>query len=1104
MKRGFFLLTALIILSVRLYSQVNITGTPIISSFDAIDTPGGLQNLCITMDSRGVMFFGSQKNGIITYDGLQWGAIPMKTQQKVTAIATDSRGIVYAGGTSDFGVIQPDKKGTLHFNSIADRIKDSTARKGVNTIVDIASDTKRIYYADSKKLYIYDFPSDDLLIVDAGRDYALKNIEKLFCRDNRLFIADGTDGLFELMGERLVKAAGGEKLRMLKFVSLLAYGKNQILIATRENGIFIYNYLTGEVRNDFLHGEVLSRVPEKKVSCGAVLPQGRYAFGVENGEGIFIFDQNGALLQQISSETTGLPESTISAMYCDYATNSQLWFCSMGYISRAYVSLPITEFGEGTGLKACLGEMCSFNGALYVSFDFGVFKSFIDSDYRIRFTRVEGIKARVNSLIEIYITGSEYLLIATEKGLYVIDNRGKTSCVFSDVSIRSIHQDISDQNIIYAGTDNAEIITLENSGGRWIEKSKINIGTDRGSVFSIAQTKKGTLWFATMEPSDIRCMNQTISDSSFTSFLNGKGIKNDTINQVESIDGILYVCTGEGLYRFNDTKNSFEKDSILNGNFFSGAEVNKVFKTPSGKVWISGRDSRNFDALIVNTSQGKAVFRRQFDILPDAVTTDIDFVDGNIWIVKGHSIYIIDEKKLGYNYGAFNVILTKVAAGKDLTILDGEFYTDAGNGMRAPSVNQLKGSEPSIKHSMNNISFRWATTCYVGESKTEYRCKLDGYDREWTKWEKRASRDFTNLPDGNYTLRLRARTITGLESKECIFRFTVRKPWYFTLPFVLLYFIIFAGLVYLAFKIYMGKLVKENAHLEDMVQQRTAVVVSQKNELESSIQYASKIQQALLPSKKLLDESIPNYFILFKPRDIVSGDFYWLSRKEDKLFIVTADCTGHGVPGAFMSLLGISFLDEIVNKNSSLKAAQILNELRNQVVSSLKQVGEADEQKDGMDLSLIIVNYKKRLIEFSGAYNPCFKVRKITQEETICLEKGSMILPDGAMSDGKFMLETIRADKMPIGISFKMDRNFSQSEWALEEGVTYYLFTDGYIDQFNGDTGKKFLKKNLKQLIIGIQDYPMNRQKEILDERIMKWIGSSPQIDDILVFGIRF
>jgi hypothetical protein len=203
-----------------------------------------------------------------------------------------------------------------------------------------------------------------------------------------------------------------------------------------------------------------------------------------------------------------------------------------------------------------------------------------------------------------------------------------------------------------------------------------------------------------------------------------------------------------------------------------------------------------------------------------------------------------------------------------------------------------------------------------------------------------------------------------------------------------------------------------------------------------------------------------------------------------------------------MSLLGMSFLDEIIDKEKAPRADFILNQLRLHVTESLKQMGGDDEAKDGMDIALLVIDFNTQRIEFSGAYNPCFRVRKLTADE-IRNYKNDFAEPDGTMSDGKYLLETIFASKMPIGISSKMDEDFVFYDWSLEKGTSYYLFSDGYIDQFGGEHGRKFMKKNFKKLILEIQDYPMNKQKELLEKNLKDWMGQSPQIDDILVMGIR-
>lgn len=1099
------IISTLTLISLTLSGQVNKTGAPIVSYFDVTETPGDIQNWCIAMDNRGVMFFGTQNKGILTYDGTQWGVILMNDRQRVNALATDPRGIVYAGGETDFGMLQPDDRGDLKFVSLADRISDSIARREVKMIFSIAADNENIYFTDRRKLYIYNFNADALSVVDMNRDFGIRNAGRLLLKDGRLIIADNRDGLFELRNNSIVKLPGGdnEMIRMTLFMSLLSYDPEQILISTYNNGLFLYNLRTGVVRNDFLQEKHNEMLKGDLISDAIIVPGNRIAISVFSGEGIYIFDHNGILLQQISSETTGLPESTVTAMYCDHMSNAQLWFCTMGYINRAYISLPISEFGSGSGILTTLGDIKEFNGSLYVSYDFGLYKSYVDEGGRVQFGKLEGLDAQAFELLNTEINGKRTLLAATLNGIYSVNDNGAVRLAVDWRNVTALKIDNNNPSVMLAGSSSGFIKTYSNKSGLWKETSSSARDDISGQVSNFEQTADGNWWVLASGPAGLYRFNCTPADTTYILYDKNKGLTSDTLNHILSIDRKLYVCTGKGLYRYNPDTDLFEKDNDLIGDTFSKSQIYKILKSPEGDIYISGYDTRYFDALVTPTKQGHVVFRRQFDFLPNIETMDIEYIYDNIWIVKGRSLYVIDKGKLGYNYGSFNTFFTSITAGSDSLLMNGLFFSEAPTGVRLPLAGQPEGSKPSLRYAMNDISFRWATTSYVGEEKTEYRYKLEGFDRDWSKWEKRTFKDFTNLPHGSYIFRLKSKTITGLESKEATFSFTILKPWYATLAAIIIYILLAILLVLGIIRFYTRRLKNENIRLERLVKQRTAEVVRQKEELESSIHYASRIQRALLPSEKLLAEATSNYFILFKPRDIVSGDFYWISKKADRLFVVAADCTGHGVPGAFMSLLGISFLDEIINKLAFSKASMILNELRKQVIGSLKQIGETDEQKDGMDIALIVVDYSTSVVEFSGAYNPCFKVRSMTNEEIAMWENSEMALDEGSMANGKYILETVYGNKMPIGISMKMDQDFTQYEWKLEKDISYYMFTDGYIDQFNGVTGKKFMKKNFKKLILDIQDYPMSRQKEILEERLKSWMGSSPQIDDILVVGLK-
>ena len=260
--------------------------------------------------------------------------------------------------------------------------------------------------------------------------------------------------------------------------------------------------------------------------------------------------------------------------------------------------------------------------------------------------------------------------------------------------------------------------------------------------------------------------------------------------------------------------------------------------------------------------------------------------------------------------------------------------------------------------------------------------------------------------------------------------------------------------------------------------QKNALITEQKKEITDSIHYASRIQSALLPPGDYIDKLIPERFILYLPRDIVSGDYYWLSEKNNKVVCMAADCTGHGVPGAFMSMLGISFLNEIISRHEDAHTDVILNELRAQVIKSLHQTGEEGGSQDGMDVALYILDLKKMTLEFSGANNPLFLFRN-----------GEII--------------EIKADKMPIGIHTRASEPFKRHNLDIQKGDMIYTFSDGYPDQFGGPHQKKFMIKNFKKLLAEICNDPVEAQKQALIDSLNSWMSETEQVDDIIVIGVR-
>jgi tetratricopeptide (TPR) repeat protein len=276
-----------------------------------------------------------------------------------------------------------------------------------------------------------------------------------------------------------------------------------------------------------------------------------------------------------------------------------------------------------------------------------------------------------------------------------------------------------------------------------------------------------------------------------------------------------------------------------------------------------------------------------------------------------------------------------------------------------------------------------------------------------------------------------------------------------------------------------------------ITEQKTKIE-KQKNSIDDSIRYAKRIQTAVLPSSKYARTVMGPHFILFRPKEIVSGDFYWATQVNEWNIFTVSDCTGHGVPGAFMSMLGVSFLNEIVRKKEITKSSDVLNELRRYVIEALKQSGKTDSQKDGMDMSFVAINSKNNKCYWAGANNPLWIIRK---EKT-----------NGSFDDSANMIEEIKGDKMPVSIHVKMNE-FTHHEVQLEEGDRIYLFSDGFQDQFGGPKGKKYKSKPLKRLLAETSELPIAEQGLKLENELDNWMngftGDHKQIDDITMMGVE-
>lgn len=373
-----------------------------------------------------------------------------------------------------------------------------------------------------------------------------------------------------------------------------------------------------------------------------------------------------------------------------------------------------------------------------------------------------------------------------------------------------------------------------------------------------------------------------------------------------------------------------------------------------------------------------------------------------------------------------------------------------------------------------------------------YQYQLQGFGR-WSDISGNTSAAFDNLTDGEYNFILKASSGDGsVSTTSSPLHIIIKKPLWRKWWFYILVASLLAMLLIVEIKMREKRFLKEKRILEDKVNERTIEIQNQKHEIElqrdeintknasltSSIRYASYIQNAILPPYDLIDKLLPDNFILFKPKDIVSGDFFWVSEKGNKIIFAVADCTGHGVPGAFMSLLGMTLLNEIVNYQGITISNVILTALREKVIKSLRQNRKAYYSSDGMDIALCVLDKHHKNLQFTGA--------------------GSDIV---LISDGN--LKILKADNLDVSLAYGNKCQFSIKEISVKKGDMLYLFSDGFQDQFGGSKDKKFLRRRFYNTLLEIHRLPLSDQHEILDARHLEWMQHRDQTDDITVMGIR-
>ena len=632
-----------------------------------------------------------------------------------------------------------------------------------------------------------------------------------------------------------------------------------------------------------------------------------------------------------------------------------------------------------------------------------------------------------------------------------------------------------------------------------------NQGLITNNVTSLAEDESGTIWIGTngegisilSKKEILRLTNHNTTHDKvlLTTFSTSNGLPSNSISAIRfNANNEAIIGTNFGLYILSKKEVQLVLTSTLPEN--SGTTYNQFNGYPIKDV----NTGRNNGCIHIDTHGKLWVGHGNNGVTRvdlDQVNTSIEFpnVEINKVYINGEDVsfntivYSTIDEDTNANHSIKHTIFEQqemLIYGK---LLHPEKRSSLSNHFRGITFDSItkNSSIPNnliLPYEYNAISFEFNAVITNRNYLTNYQHKLEGSDKNWQIITKKKTAAYTNLPEGEYIFILKAQNAWGVWSNPTTYNFTISPPFYRTWWAYLLYILLIILSIRLVIKMQTRRLINRQKELEKEVENATNKIRKQKEKIEQShkeitdsINYAERIQRSFLATEELLNENLHDYFIFFQPKDVVSGDFYWAKKLTNGNFaIVNADSTGHGVPGAIMSILNISSLEKSIDKNLVLPS-DIFNNTRQLIIERLKKDGSIDGGSDGMDASMLSFDFKHNLMTYCAAKNPIWIIR---ENELI----------------------EIKGEKMPIGKYSNDHIPFVGGQFKLEKGDIIYTITDGLQDQFGGPRGKKFMVKKLKDHLISISHLPLKMQYKEIQQTFNSWKGTNEQVDDICIIGI--
>lgn len=1050
-----------------LYAQKGLPSLVNISDKEYNASP---QNYDLIQDHRGIIHIANQE-GILSFDGTYWTLTELPSKAVPNTLEMTHNQQIVVAGNNIVGFLQADNKGQQVFHTL------KTGGWG----------NARKIYISGNQFYV---STDSTLLFYDGKQLKECTLgNPVSWNKNQTLIVHHQWGLGAVQNQIFHPIQQTQNLSNKKLVSLVKIEEGNFLICSSER---IWNLKNGVILPFINKAE---NIYKSGIITDIRRSKNNYLIISTLRSGVLVLnpDRN---LQYWLNRNAGLESEAVLGTMVD--DREHLWMATERGISYADLNPGITFFSERSGLKGSVNQIYKKQKNLYTATDRGLFVLSIENQIPI-FKPIKGIASTTFKIKEY----QKQLFVASFSGLFRLE---KDSAIVVTKE-PTFDLCLSKSGKLYAVTENRLIKIQKDYKTKKFEVQTLDTLTQTIEFFIEDNKRKDWFWIGNSKSvSLIKIENDNIIKQ-FPFEINASDLKPaQTTNKI--------LISNDGIYKFDNQKWRFTKDSSFGENWLK-QPIQFLHKDPKGYLWLNANE-KLFQAAW--NEQNKEYQWKQVPIkkLKNLIVNDF-FRENDVvfWLGTTQGLVRFEPKAREIPSTKFFALPRKIFINRDSLFFAGNFFEN-GSFQLYPTENLKKSAK--FYTDLQSIEFHFTATTYEDPAGTYFQYRLLGLDSTWKPWSKNNIFSFNNLPIGQYTLQVRAKNILEEISPIYSYEFEIQPFWYQTtwakVLFWLLGIIAIGLLVWAGIEINTKRLKAQNEWLQTEINKATAEIQQQKAEIEKqnqklqetnqiileqkaeiekdkhiieeknqeildSITYAKRIQNALLPSDESLTKAFGNeYFVVFFPRDIVSGDFYWLTEENGIFIMAVADCTGHGVPGGFMTMIGNTLLNQIVGLYNILEPHKILNQLHQEIRTALKQDEEGSEVRDGMDLTVFAYHKEKNLLQFASAQRPVYYV------------------------NAEGTLEEIKGDKFHIG-GKDPERNYTLREFSLKKGDAFYFSSDGYADQFS-PKDKKFSTGRLKKLIQEIYPLPMKEQGKILTQTFLEWKQDTEQVDDVLVFGVKF